>query len=56
MKLNKEQLTYLEENLGKTILPLSIFENEDWPGAQPIEVLLYYKLKEWTFEQYQEAF
>jgi len=56
MKLNKEQLAYLEENLGKTILPLSIFENEDWPGAQPIEVLLYYKLKEWTFEQYQESF
>lgn len=28
MILKKEQRSYLEENLGKTILPLSIFENE----------------------------
>ena len=55
MKISKEQRAYLEENLGKTILPLSIFENEDWPGNEPIEVLLFYK-KEWSNSEIQESF
>ena len=55
MKINKEQIAYLKENYGKTILPLSIFENEDWPGNKPIEVLLFYK-KEWSFAEYKESF
>ncbi|NMC87048.1 MAG: hypothetical protein GYA69_01185, partial [Candidatus Moranbacteria bacterium] len=55
MKLNEEQRAYLENNLGNTILPLSIFENEDWPGNEPIEVLLFYK-KEWSNSEIQESF
>jgi len=43
--LKKEQRSYLEENLGKTILPLSIFENEMRPGTEPLEVLIFYKKK-----------
>jgi hypothetical protein len=52
---HEAKLAYLEENLGKTILPLSIFENEDWPGNEPIEVLLFYK-KEWSNEEVKESF
>jgi len=55
MRLNEKQRAYLENNLGKTILPLSIFENEDWPGNEPIEVLLFYK-KEWSNSEIQESF
>lgn len=55
MKLNKEQMAYLEENMGKTILPLSNFENKIRLGTEAIEVLLYYK-KDWTPQQYFEAF
>ncbi len=46
---------YLEENLGKTILPLSLLENETLIGSNPLEVLLFYK-KDWTYEQFAEAF
>lgn len=55
MKLNKEQMAYLEENMGKTILPFSNFENKIRLGTEAIEVLLYYK-KDWTPQQYFEAF
>lgn len=55
MKFTKEQLAYLEENMGKTILPFSNFENKIRLGTEAIEVLLYYK-KDWTPEQYFEAF
>lgn len=43
MKLNKEQIAYLEENLGKNILPLSMFENEVRPGNAPGEIIIFYK-------------
>jgi len=55
MKLSKEQMAYLEENMGKTILPFSNFENKIRLGTEAIEVLLYYK-KDWTPQQYFEAF
>ena len=55
MRFNKEQMAYLEENMGKTILPFSNFENKIRLGTEPIEVLLYYK-KDWTPQQYFEAF
>ncbi len=45
MKINEKQILYLRENLGKTILPLSIFENEIRPGTKPMEILLFYKKK-----------
>ncbi|MCX5849950.1 MAG: acyltransferase [Deltaproteobacteria bacterium] len=37
------KLTYLEKNYGTNILPLSIVENEDLPGTNPMEVLGFYK-------------
>ena len=43
MKLNKEQSAYLEENLGKTILPLNIVENEDLPGTNSLEILFFWR-------------
>ncbi|HPL48048.1 MAG TPA: acyltransferase [Smithella sp.] len=43
MKLGEKQMLYLKENLGKTILPLSIFENEIRPGTKPMEIVLFYK-------------
>ncbi len=43
MKLNKEQIAYLEENLGKNILPISMFENEVRPGNAPGEIIIFYK-------------
>jgi len=55
MKLSQEQMAYLEENMGKTILPFSNFENKIRLGTEAIEVLLYYK-KDWTPPQYFEAF
>lgn len=47
MKLTKEQIAYVEENLGKNIMPLSIFENTIRVGMEPLEVFLFYK-KVWT--------
>ncbi len=43
MRFSKEQIEYLEENLGKNILPLSIFENEIRPGNAPGEIIIFYK-------------
>ena len=43
MKINKEHIAYLEENYGKNILPLSIFDNAVRPGGNPMEDLLFYK-------------
>lgn len=40
---NNEITEYLENNLGKNILPLSAAQNKYIPGAGPIEVLLFYK-------------
>ncbi len=36
---------YLENNYGNNILPLSIFENKDYPGSRPTEFLVFYKKK-----------
>jgi hypothetical protein len=55
MKLTKEQIAYVEENLGKNILPLSIFENTIRVGTEPIEVLLFYK-KVWTVDEVNASF
>ena len=41
---NEAKIKYLEENLGKNILPLPVFE-ESLPGTNPNEVLLFYKRK-----------
>ena len=38
---NKAKITYLEENYGKNILPLSIVENDCYPGKIPSEILLF---------------
>jgi hypothetical protein len=38
-KISKTNIKYLEENYGKTILPLSIFQNEYIPGSEPLELL-----------------
>ncbi|MBN1364601.1 MAG: hypothetical protein JW976_07345 [Syntrophaceae bacterium] len=43
MKLNKEQIAYVEENLGKTILPLNIVENEDLIGTNSLEILFFWR-------------
>ena len=51
MKLNKEQIAYLEENYGKTILPLNIVENEDLPGTNSLEILFFWR----RGSTYQEA-
>jgi len=42
MQLNKKQTEYLEENLGKNILPLSILDNEYYPGTSPLEILFFW--------------
>ncbi|MBN1365702.1 MAG: hypothetical protein JW976_12910 [Syntrophaceae bacterium] len=34
---------YLEENYGKNILPLSLFDNAVRPGGNPIEIIFFYK-------------
>jgi hypothetical protein len=36
---NKTEIKYLEKKYGKTILPLSIFQNEYIPGSEPLELL-----------------
>lgn len=40
---NRENIAYLEENYGKSILPLSIIHNEYMPGTEPLEILFSYK-------------
>lgn len=55
MKLNKEQRAYLEENLGKAILPLSVFENEVRPGNAPEEIIIFYK-KETPIPKLRDSF
>jgi len=54
MKLNKQQRTFLEENYGKTILPLNIVENEDLPGTNSLEILFFWN-RESTFEEAKES-
>ena len=54
MKINKENIKHLEENYGKNILPLSIFDNENFPGINPLEILLFYK-KETSVSKLKES-
>ena len=42
MKLNKEHTEYLKKNYGKNILPLSILDNEYYPGTNPLEILFFW--------------
>ncbi len=42
---NDAKYAYLKDNYGKNILPLSIFENKDYPGSRPTELLIFYKKK-----------
>lgn len=54
MTENNKLKKYLEENYGKTILPLAIFHNEEVPGADPLEVVFFWK-RESTFSEIQES-
>jgi hypothetical protein len=40
---NKATITYLGKNYGTNILPLSIIDNECFPGTLPLEDLFFYK-------------
>ena len=55
MKTNKtdhQEITeYLENNVGKNILPLSQAENKYMPGVGPIEILIFYSHKRDTTPQ-----
>lgn len=55
MELSKENIAYLEENYGKNILPLSNFDNNYFPGTNPLEILLFYK-KGTSLEKLEECF
>ncbi|MCX5849243.1 MAG: acyltransferase [Deltaproteobacteria bacterium] len=55
MEISKENIAYLEENYGKNILPLSNFENNYFPGTNPLEILLFYK-KGTSLEKLEERF
>jgi len=55
MEINKENIAYLEENYGKNILPLSNFENNYFPGTNPLEILLFYK-KGTSIEKLEKLF
>lgn len=46
---------YLEENYGKTILPLAMFQNDETPGADPLELLFFWKRKT-TLSEVKESF
>jgi len=54
MKLNKEHIEYLEENYGKNILPLSILDNEYYPGTSPLEILFFWN-RESTYQDVKES-
>lgn len=55
MKINNEQIVYLEENIGKNIIPLSTYENMNFVGSKPTEILLFYK-KEISLSEIKETF
>ena len=59
MKINKIESNvknaHLKENYGKNILPLSIIENIDLPGLNPLDVLLFYK-KGTSLQKIEESF
>jgi len=40
---HQDNLADLSQNYGKNILPLSNYENNYFPGTNPLEVLLFYK-------------
>jgi len=40
---DKSDIAYLEENVGKNILPLSLFDNKIRPGSEPLEIVIFYQ-------------
>ncbi len=52
---HKTYIQYLEENIGKTILPLSIFQNEYIPGSEPLELVFFWK-RESTISEAKDSF
>ena len=52
---NQSKKCFLKENFGKSILPLSLLDNEIRPGGNPIEILLFYK-KETSLSEIQKSF
>jgi len=55
MKISKEHLAYLEENYGKSILPLSILDNEYYPGTSPLEIIFFWN-RESSYSEAEESF
>lgn len=41
----QKKMISLEENYGKNILPLSLVDNDRFPGGRPVELVLFYKEK-----------
>jgi hypothetical protein len=55
IRINKSGNTCLEENLGKNIIPLSVFESSNFVGTEPLEIVLFYK-KGTSLLKLQECF
>lgn len=55
MKIDKEKIVCLQENYGKNILPLSNFENNYFPGTNPLHIIGYYK-REISHSKIEETF
>jgi hypothetical protein len=55
MEMDKEKMTRLKENYGKNILPLSHFENNYFPGTNPLDIIGYYK-REISHSKIEETF
>lgn len=43
LSYNQTKTAYLEQNYGKNILPLSLFDNLIRPGEKPIEIFFFYR-------------
>ena len=52
---NQSKKCFLKKNFGKSILPLSLLDNEIRPGGNPIEILLFYR-KETSLSEIQKSF
>ena len=55
MKIEKEKIQYLQDHYGKNILPLSNFENNYFPGTNPLHIIGYYK-REISHEKIEDTF
>lgn len=54
MRFNEKNIEYLKNNYGKSILPLSILDNEYYPGTSPLEILFFWN-KESTYSEVKES-